>query len=135
MFLLDTNVVSEVRRPRAARQVVGWWDSVPSSDLFLSVLVIGEIQSGVERLRPRDSVQSEVYQHWLKTLQRDFDGRVITVDSAIAEEWGRIHAATPVSLFDGLMAATAKVRDLTFVTRKSADVQRTGVRLLNPWDG
>jgi len=133
-YLLDTNVVSEVRRPRAAQRVVDWWDSIPSSDLFLSVLVIGEIRRGLELLRDRDPTQSAVYERWLGQLQRQFDERVLAVDVEIAEEWGRMNATIRMPLFDGLMAATAKVRGFVFVTRNDADVARSGIAVLNPWE-
>jgi len=133
-YLVDTNVVSEVRRPRAERQVMDWWDAVPSSDLFLSVLVVGEIRVGIERLRDRDPRQSAVLEDWLNGLRRDFRDRVIAVDTEIADVWGRMNAAKAGSIIDGLMAATAIVHGLVFVTRNVTHVAHTGVRLLDPWD-
>jgi len=133
-YLLDTNVLSEVRRPRGADAVREWFDSVPSNELFISVLVVGEIRVGIERLRRRDPPQSAVYEQWLGELLRDFAKRVIAVDLAVAERWGRIHAAGGSPTIDGLMAASAMVHGLVFVTRNVAHVARTGVRLLNPWE-
>ncbi|MCA1702414.1 MAG: type II toxin-antitoxin system VapC family toxin [Actinobacteria bacterium] len=133
-YLLDTNVVSEIRRPRATRQVVEWWNSIPSSDLFLSALVVGEIRRGIERLRARDPTQTAVYELWLQQLREQFDERVLIVDVEIAEEWGRMNATTRVPQFDGLMAATARVHGLVFVTRNITDVAPTHVTVLNPWE-
>jgi predicted nucleic acid-binding protein len=131
---LDTNVVSEVRRPRGAPAVKAWFDSVDAADLHLSVLVLGEIQRGIERLRRRDGRQAAVLQRWLGQLRRDYADRILPVTADIAEEWGRLNVPDPVPTIDGLMAATAKVRGLTLVTRNTADLARTGVRLLNPFE-
>jgi predicted nucleic acid-binding protein len=134
-FLLDTNVVSEARKPDANPGVRAWIESVHGSDLFLSVLVVGEIRQGIERLRRRDAVQAGHYERWLATLQRDYSDRIIPITPDIAEEWGRLNVPDPVSVVDGLMAATARVAGLTFVTRNTADVAATGVLLVNPFLG
>lgn len=133
-YLLDTNVVSEVRRPHPAPQVVAWVASVPRGKLFLSVLVIGEIRRGIEGLRRRDPTQSDVYELWLDGLRERFAGRIIPVDVEIAEIWGRMNARDRGPIVDGLMAATAEARGLVLVTRNVTDVARTGVRVLNPWE-
>lgn len=133
-YLLDTNVVSEVRRHRAEPQVVAWLGSVPSDELFLSVLVLGEVRRGIERLRNRDPSQAAVFEGWLRELRQRFDDRIIPIDGEIAEEWGRITAAAAVPVEDALMAATAKVYGLVLVTRNVADVAHAGVPLFNPWD-
>lgn len=133
-YLLDTNVVSEVRRRTGAQQVTAWLSSVPAEELFLSVLVLGEIRRGIERLRGRDPAQAAVFERWIDELRRRFSDRIVAVDAAVAEEWGRINAAAPVPVEDGLMAATANVHGMVFVTRNVADVARTGVRLLDPWE-
>lgn len=132
-FLLDTNVVSEVRRRSGDPRVSAWISSVPSWELFLSTLVLGEIRRGVESLRRRDAAQAGVFERWLGDLRQQFADHVIPIDAEIAEEWGRINSVRSVPVEDGLMAATAKVRGMVFVTRNVADVERTGVRLLNPW--
>jgi predicted nucleic acid-binding protein len=116
-FLLDTNVVSEARKPRPHPRVAAWFNSVSGSELYISVLVVGEIRQGIDRLRHRDPGQAGVYEAWLGLLRRDYGDRVI-----------------PIPAIDGLMAATARVHDLTFVTRNVADVTDTGVRVLNPFD-
>jgi predicted nucleic acid-binding protein len=133
-YLLDTNVLSEVRRPRGDAGVKRWISSVPTEDLYLSVLTLGEVRRGIGLLSRRDPVQADVYEAWLVTVLRDYADRVLPVDAAAAEEWGRMNVPNPVSVGDGLMAATAKVRNMTFVTRNTADVARTGARLLNPLD-
>jgi predicted nucleic acid-binding protein len=133
-YLLDTNVVSEARRPHGNPHVRAWLASVSAVSLFLSVLVVGEIQRGIERLRRRDPAQAAVYVAWLTTLRRDYADRILPITAEIAEEWGRINVPDPVPTIDGLLAATARVHGLTFVTRNTADVARTGVRLLNPFE-
>ena len=133
-YLLDTNVLSEVRRLRGDAGVKRWISSVPTEDLYLSVLTLGEVRRGIGLLSRRDPVQADVYEAWLVTVLRDYADRVLPVDAAAAEEWGRMNVPNPVSVVDGLMAATAKVRNMTFVTRNTADVARTGARLLNPLD-
>lgn len=133
-YLLDTNVLSEARRPRGSPEVKAWLGTVPAGELYLSVLVLGEIRRGVELLRRKDAVQAEVYETWLGTVTRDYGDRILPVDPAVAEEWGRVSAGNPPPVVDRLMAATAKVRDMTFVTRNVGDVERTGVRVLNPFE-
>ncbi len=134
-YLLDTNVVSEVRKPRAASQVTAWFRSVPPDELYISSLVLGEIARGIERLRRRgDEAQAATFEEWLVDVRLRFANRVIAIDGAIAEEWGRIDAGAPTPVEDALMAATAKVRGLVFVTRNVSHVAHTGVRVLNPWE-
>ncbi|MBA2713120.1 MAG: type II toxin-antitoxin system VapC family toxin [Rubrobacteraceae bacterium] len=133
-FVLDTNVVSEARKgSRADTGVMRWLSLVVAEDLYLSVLVIGEIRQGIEGLRRRDPIQADHLEVWLSGLRRRYADRILPIDLEIAEEWGRMNAPDPISSRDGLMAATAKVRNMTFVTRNTADVARTGVRLLNPF--
>jgi predicted nucleic acid-binding protein len=133
-YLLDTNVVAEVRKERARRSVAEWFETVPGHELYLSVLVVGEIEQGVARLRRRDARQAAVYLSWLERLRRDFADRLLPVTERIALEWGRLSAKDPVPVVDGLMAATAIVHGLTVVTRNVADFARTGVMVLNPFD-
>jgi toxin FitB len=133
-YLLDTNVLSEVRRPRGDIGVKRWISSIPTEDLYLSVLTLGEVRRGIGLLSRSDPVQADVYEAWLVTVLRDYTDRVLPVDAEAAEEWGRMNVPDPIPVVDGLMAATAKVRNMTFVTRNTADVARTGVRLLNPFD-
>ena len=131
---MDTNVLSEVRRPRGDEKVKRWISSAFVSDLYLSVLVVVEIRRGTERLKRRDPEGAKVYEAWLDTVLKEYADRILPIDAEVTEEWGRISVPDPVPIVDGLMAATAKVRGMTFVTRNTADVERTGVRLLNPFD-
>lgn len=133
-FLLDTNILSELREVQADPMVRGWFASVSGVDLYISVLVIGEVRQGIERLRRRDGQQAAVYEAWLATLRHSYRDRILPITAEVAEEWGRLNVPDPVSGMDGLMAATAKVHDLTLVTRNTADVSSTGVRLLNPFE-
>jgi predicted nucleic acid-binding protein len=133
-FVLDTNVISEARKgARADAGVMRWLSSVAPEDLYVSVLVIGEIRQGIEGLRRRDPIQAGHLETWLSGLRRLYADRILPIDLEIAEEWGRMNAPNPISSRDGLMAATAKARGMTFVTRNTADLQRTGVRVLNPF--
>jgi toxin FitB len=134
-YLLDTNVVSEVRKRRADPGVVSWFASVRTTELYLSVLVIGEIRRGVERLRGRDADRAAAYEKWLIDLQEAYGDRVVPVTAEIADVWGRIGAPDPLPEVDGVLAATAIVHGWTLVTRNTSDVARTGVRLLNPFEG
>ena len=136
MFLLDTNVVSEVRKGhRSDPNVSTWYASVDESDLFISPLTLGEIRKGIELARRRgDSRQADVLSGWLKTVIERFSGRVLTVDPQVADTWGQMLAIRPIPLIDGLLAATAVVHDLTLVTRNVSDVEGLGARLLNPFD-
>jgi toxin FitB len=133
-FLLDTNVISEARKPTPDSKVRAWLASVREDDLYLSVLVVGEIRQGIERLRRRDPAQAAPYETWLSALVHAFADRLVPVTVDVCEEWGRLNVPDPLPVVDGLMAATAKVRGWTFVTRNVADLGRTDVRLLNPFD-
>lgn len=133
-FLLDTNVASERRKgPRINPGVSAWYQSVEDADLFLSVLVLGEIRKGVERARPNDPVKARALEHWLVGLEQKYGDRVLPVTATVADQWGRLSAIRPISTVDGLLAATALVHDLTLVTRNVSDVAHTGVKLLNPF--
>lgn len=133
-FLLDTNVVSESRRANPNQHVRAWLGSVSGTELHISVLVVGEVRQGIERLRKRDSRQAERYEAWLESLNRDYRDRILPITPDIAEEWGRLNAPNPVAPVDGLMAATARVHHLILVTRNTTHVGRTGVPLLNPFE-
>lgn len=134
-YLLDTNVISEIRkRDRCDGNVAAWWASVSSDDLFLSPLVIGEIRKGVELLRARDPNQADALDRWLAEITAAFAERLVSIDQAIADEWGRMSALRPVPVIDGLLAATAKTNGLTLVTRNEADVAGLGAQVLNPFE-
>lgn len=132
-YLLDTNVISEVRKPVPDPGVEAWFQAVPTGQLYLSVLVIGELRQGVERLARRDAAHAAALDRWLRELVRRFDDRIAPITVDVAAAWGRLSAPDPLSVVDGLLAATAMVRGWTLVTRNGADVRRTGVRLLDPF--
>jgi hypothetical protein len=134
MFLLDTNVVSELRKgARANHGVATWIAGVDDSDLFLSVLVAGELRQGVERLRLRDATAAAHLDRWCGALVDVYAERLLPVDARVADLWGRLNVPDPISAVDGLLAATAVVHGLTLVTRNVKDVARTGVTLHNPF--
>ena len=132
-FLLDTNVVSEIRKKSPDPGVSAWFASVPAGELFLSVLVVGEIRQGIERLARRDPAQAEIFEQWLGRLVDAYGDRVVPITARVAETWGRLNVPDPVPVVDGLMAATALVHGWTLVTRNVGDVTSTGVRLLDPF--
>src|SRR5438874_7732091 len=133
-YLLDTNVVSEVRKGQGNARVKAWFGAIPSDDLYLSVLTIGAIRHGIERLRRRDPTQASFFDSWLAGLQHEFDQRLLPVSVQIADVWGQLGVPDPVPTIDGLLAATASVTGLTLVTRNTSDLANTGVRLLNPFE-
>ncbi|ONI87200.1 VapC toxin family PIN domain ribonuclease [Saccharothrix sp. ALI-22-I] len=132
-FLLDTNIVSEIRKKVPNPGVSAWFTSVPASELFLSVMVVGEIRQGIERLARRDSTQAEVVERWLGQLIDVYGDRVAPVTAEVAETWGRLNVPDPLPVVDGLLAATALAHGWTLVTRNVSGVASTGARLLNPF--
>lgn len=134
-FLLDTNILSEVGRPQGNPQLKAWLDTVSGADLYISVLVVGEIRQGIERLRRRDPAQAAVYERWLDTLKRDYADRIMPITVEVAQEWGRLNASRTLPTVDSLMAATARVHGLILVTRNTSDLRDTGVSMLNPFGG
>jgi predicted nucleic acid-binding protein len=134
-LLLDTNVVSELRKgPRANPHVIAWFMGVTEEDIHLSVLAVGELRRGVELLRERDAHQAGALERWLRQVMRDHAERILPVDHRVAEQWGRLTAIRSGSVIDTLMAATAQVFDLILVTRNVRHVAWTGVSYLNPFD-
>jgi toxin FitB len=134
-FLLDTNVVSEIRKQSPDAGVASWFASVSPDELFLSVLVVGEIRQGIERLARRDPAQAEIFERWLSQLVDGYGDHLVPMTERIAQAWGRLNVPDPVPVVDGLMAATALVHDWILVTRNVSDVRSTRVRLLNPFAG
>ena len=135
---MDTNVISELIKSEPDGNLVRWIGETDETILFLSVLTLGEIRNGIERLNPgrrRGRLES-----WLTVdLRLRFQNRILTVNEAIAERWGALSARAakrgkPVPVVDGLLAATALHHDLMFVTRNDTDVSETGVPTLNPWE-
>lgn len=134
-YLIDTNVLSEMRKgARGNPHLVAWAARAPQREMFLSVLVLGEVRRGIEGVRRRDAAQADALEAWLERVSESFDGHILPVTRDIAEAWGRLATPDPVAEVDGLLAATALVHDLIFVTRNTRDVARTGVRLLNPFE-
>jgi predicted nucleic acid-binding protein len=133
-YLLDTNVLSELRKgKRANAGLVAWVTDVAEEDLYLSVLVIGELRQGVERVRRRDPASAVRLERWLVGLIEAHEERILPVDVRISELWGRLNVPDPLPAVDGLLAATAMAHDLVLVTRNIRDVARTGVRVTNPF--
>lgn len=135
-LLVDTNVVSELRKgDRAHATVREWYQGVEDGDIHLSALVMGELRRGVELVRKRDTTQANALDRWLTRLVSLHADRILPVDRAVAEEWGRLAARRTASMADTLMAATALVHGLILVTRNVNDVAWTGVPWLNPFAG
>jgi predicted nucleic acid-binding protein len=133
-YLLDTNVVSELRKgDRADTNVTTWFADVAEEKIFLSVLTIGEIRRGIENVRRRDPNSAAALDRWLDLVSEAHGDRIVPIDRAITEEWGRMNVPDPLPVVDGLLAATARVLGLTLVTRNIADVEHTDVELLDPF--
>jgi predicted nucleic acid-binding protein len=136
MFLLDTNVISELRRPeRANRNVAAWAGSIPFASFFLSAISILEIEIGALRLARKDPAQGAVVRAWIdgQVLTR-FEGRILPIDVRVAQRCARLHVPDPHSERDALIAATALTHGLTMVTRNTAHFVIAGIALFNPWD-
>ncbi len=135
-YLIDTNVISELARARPEARVVEWFESTPGSALFLSVLTLGELRKGVERLP--DASRRERLRLWLEVdLPAWFGDQLLPVDAAVADRWGRLlaEAARPLPAVDSLLAATALHHDLRLVTRNERDFVYPGLDVVNPWNG
>ena len=135
MFLLDTNVISELRRPdRADNNVVAWAKTASAANFFLSVISILEIELGALQIARRDEERGAVLRGWIDDqILRTFDGRILPVDTVVARRCAQLHVPRRRSERDALIAATAIVHGLTVVTRDIADFEPTGASLLNPW--
>lgn len=134
-YLIDTNIISEVRKgDRCDANVAAWYASIADEDLFLSTLVVGEIRKGVELLRARDAGKATALERWLQDVESAFEGRILGIDNAVSHQWGRMSAIRTVPVIDGLIAATALANGLTLVTRNDKDVSGLGVHVLNPFD-
>ncbi len=134
-YLLDTNVISELVRAKPEQSVVAWFESVPNTALFLSALTLGEIRKGVEQLK--NSVRKEKLRIWLEVeLIEWFDKRILTIDAAIADRWGRLQAEMErtIPAIDSLIAATALHYDLRLVTRNKRDFNYPNLQIISPWD-
>ena len=136
MFLLDTNVVSELRRPeKADSSVLAWASTVPAASFFLSAISILEIELGALLAGRKDAAQGAVLRAWIddQILPR-FDGRILAIDAVVAQRCARLHVPDPRAERDALIAATAIVHGLTVVTRNVKDFGPVGLPLLNPWE-
>jgi len=134
-LLLDTNVLSELRKgARANAHLRRWFDGVSVNEIYLSVLVIGELRRGLELVRRRDTKQAAALERWLTRVTTDHAERILPVDGPVADQWGRLTTKQPGSVVDTLMAATALVHGLLLVTRNVKDVAWTGVSYLNPFE-
>ncbi len=135
MFLIDTNVISEIRKGQRANIAVrAWFKKHEQSAQFLSVLTIGEIRRGVEQIRSKDPIKASVFENYLSEILVIFDGRILSIGMEEAEIWGRLNAIETLPEVDGLMAATAIVHDLVVVTRNTKDFHRSGAKVINPWE-
>ena len=135
-YLVDTNVLSEIRKgSRMNVGVAAWFAGVPEEAIYLSVLAIGEIRRGIQILRGRDARHAAALDRWVSTLVRQHGDRILPIDLQIAEEWGVLISTRTASPIDAMMAATARVNNLILVTRNVRHVAWTGVEVLNPFRG
>lgn len=138
MFILDTNVVSELRKirlGRAEKQFSLWADSMETADLYLSVITVQELEMGVLLLERRDAKQGAIFRTWLDHhVLPAFSGRILPIDTAVALCSAKLHVPNPQPVRHGLIAATALVHGMSVVTRNVADFSSSGVTIINPWD-
>ena len=132
MYLLDTNVVSELRKPKSHRAVVQWMQGVPEPELHISAVTIGEIQAGIEITREQDEPKATELEQWLELVSRAFN--VVPMDAAAFRMWARLmHRKSDTLYEDAMIAATAKIHKFTVVTRNVTDFKHFGVPVLNPF--
>lgn len=133
-FLLDTNIISEIRkRERAHPNVAKWVTQTPVADIGTSVVVLAEIRRGIELKRRRDPEQARIFDRWFAQMRTRLGPRVLPIDEPVAETWARLSIPDPLPFVDGLLAATAKVHGLIVVTRNTADIARTGAKFVDPF--
>jgi predicted nucleic acid-binding protein len=138
MYVLDTNVVSELRKIRAGKadpNVAAWTEKIDATNLFVSAITIMELELGILSIERKDTTQGKVLRAWLEhRVLPEFDGRILPVDTAVAQRCARLHVPDKRGERDALIAATALVHGMTVVTRNVADFQMTLVPILNPWE-
>lgn len=118
-YLIDTNIISEIRKGGECNpEVAAWYDSIDEESIYLSVLVLGEIRKGIQRARSISPARVLTLERWLLTVTQSFADRILSVDLAVADEWGRMSAKRPVSTVDVILSATAKVHQMMLPTRK-----------------
>lgn len=133
-YLLDTNILSELRKDsRCDAAVRQWFEEAESEDLFISVLVLGEIRQGIERIRQRDQSQARALEKWLRWIAAEFADRVLPVDAKIADQWGRLGLRQPVPVLDAFLAVTAITHNLILVSRDEYGFRNTGAQVINPF--
>ena len=137
-YLLDTNIVSELNKRTPNVGVFNWFEAVEDTDLFLSVVTIGEIRKGIQQVRRRNRAGDEQHaarlEQALNALRNEYRDRFLPISEEIAEEWGRMCAVYPNHAVDNLLSATAKILGMTLVTRNIRDVEIHGISCLNPFD-
>ena len=136
MYILDTNVVSELRKAKKAQQnVKKWAQPLPASSLYISVISVLELEIGILLIERRDQEQGAILRAWMdRHVLPTFSGRILAIDAAVAQRCATLHVPNPRSDRDALIAATALVHGLTVATRNVADFERMGVGVLNPWE-
>ncbi|MCC6416130.1 MAG: type II toxin-antitoxin system VapC family toxin [Opitutaceae bacterium] len=132
-WLIDTCILSELRKPRPHTGVVAWMESIQPDEAFISVLTLGEIRRGIELRRAKDAVAARSLERWLRGLETHYAEKILPVTPAIADRWGRLSPDQPLPVTDGLIAATALEHKLIVVTRNTADFKRSGVGVFDPF--
>ena len=133
-FLIDTNVLSELRKKEKANiGVQNWFTNADGNQLYISVLTLGEIRQGIEQLKHKDEKAAHALDIWLKQIESDSVRLILPITQEIADRWGQINVPDKMPVIDGFLAATALVHNLILVTRNIRDVERSGVKVLNPF--
>ncbi len=132
-YLVDTNVISELRKPAPSERVAAWFDETTSDAIYLSVVVVGELRHGSERLRSRDPIRSARLESWIAEVRSEYGDRILPVTLPIAEAWGRLRGRATLPVVDAFLVATALVHGLVLVSRDYSTAERAGVPWLDPW--
>lgn len=139
MYLLDTNVISELRKARTGKadtNVVQWASTKPATSLFISAITVLELELGILQIERRDIAQAKILREWLNhQVLKSFEQRILAIDVAVAQQCAALHVPDPRAERDALIAATALMHGMVVVTRNTQDFEGSGVRLLNPWSG